>query len=156
MPRSSAGILLYRRSGDAVEVFLVHHGGPYWAHKDARAWTIPKGEFVAPEDPLAAAKREFKEETGFTIDGAFTVLKPVKQPGGKIVHAWAIEGDCDAAGICSNTYRVEWPPRSGRWQSYPEVDRAAWFTLDEAKEKINKGQHLLLEELRALLDEHSQ
>lgn len=149
--RTSAGILLFRRRGEAVEFFLVHHGGPYWTNKDAGAWTIPKGEFAPPEDALAAAQREFIEETGFPLAGQFIPLRPVKQAAGKIVHAWAVEGDCDASAIRSNTYRVQWPPKSGLWQSYPEVDRAGWFDFNDAKEKINQAQIALLQELLDLL-----
>lgn len=155
MPRTSAGILLFRRRAGELELFLIHHGGPYWAGKDLGSWSIPKGEFTAQEDPLTAARREFREETGFALEGEFIQLRPIKQAGGKIVYAWAIAGDCDAAGIHSNTYRVEWPPRSGKWQSYPEVDRAEWFTLDVAREKINKAQMALIDELLDWLNELS-
>jgi predicted NUDIX family NTP pyrophosphohydrolase len=140
MPRTSAGLLLYRRTASGIEVFLVHPGGPFWAKKDAGAWSIPKGEYLPGEDPLAAARREFAEETGIVLDGEAVDLGSVKQAGGKIVRAWAIEGDCDAGAIRSNTFALEWPPRSGRQQEFPEVDRAAWFDLDTAEEKILKGQ----------------
>ncbi len=129
-------------------MFLVHPGGPFWAKKDEGAWSIPKGEFGEDEDPLEAAKREFLEETGFQIDGNFIALTPVKQLGGKWVYGWAVEGDCDAAAIKSNTFSMEWPPRSAKKEEFPEVDRAAWFTIDQAKQKILKGQLSLLEELR--------
>jgi predicted NUDIX family NTP pyrophosphohydrolase len=152
MPKkSAAGILMYRLCDHTVEVFLVHPGGPFWAKKDARSWSIPKGEIDDNEDPLAAAKREFKEETGFTIDGDFIALMPVKQAGGKVVRAWAVEGDCDAEAIKSNTFSMEWPPRSGTRKDFPEVDRAGWFTLENAEEKIFKAQIALLEDLRQKL-----
>lgn len=151
MPRHSAGIVLYRRKADRIEVFLVHPGGPFWRRRDIGAWSIPKGEFEPSEDALEAARREFREETGFTADGEFIPLKPQKQPGGKIVHAWAVEGDADPAQIRSNTFALEWPPRSGRIQEFPEVDRAGWFGLDEAREKILKGQAAFLDELEAQL-----
>lgn len=150
MPKQSAGLLLYRRRGEP-EVFLVHPGGPFWAGKDAHAWSIPKGEFAADEDTLQAAEREFAEETGLTPEGTFVALRPLKQPGGKIVHAWAVEGDCDPAAIVSNSFALEWPPRSGRMRQFPEVDRAAWFPLAVAREKIHKGQVALLDELETML-----
>ena len=151
MPKQSVGILMYRRRGGALEVFLVHPGGPFWAKKEQHAWSIPKGEFAPGEDPLAAAKREFTEETGLTAEGDFVALAPLKQPGGKTVHAWALEGDCDPAAIRSNSFTMEWPPRSGRMQEYPEVDRAAWFDLAAAREKLHKGQVELIDQLEALL-----
>jgi len=117
--KQSAGLLMYRRRDGRMEVFLVHPGGPFWAKKDAAAWSIPKGEFAADEDPLAAAQREFAEETGLTPSGPFTALTPIKQTGGKIVQAWAVEGDCDPAAVRSNTFTMEWPPRSGRRQEFP-------------------------------------
>jgi predicted NUDIX family NTP pyrophosphohydrolase len=147
----SAGILVYRRRGAGLEVFLVHPGGPFWAKKDLAAWSIPKGEFGGDEDPLTAALREFAEETGQTIDGDFLPLTPVKQPSRKIVHAFAVEADIDPAKIASNEFELEWPPRSGRMQRFPEVDRAAWFPLEEAKRRIHAGLVPLLDELvRAL------
>ena len=145
--KKSAGLLVYRLRNGNLEVLLVHPGGPFWAKKDEGAWSIPKGEMTEDEDPLKAAKREFFEETGFQIDGNFIALTPVKQAGGKWVYAWAVEGDCDAESIKSNTFSMEWPPRSGKRKEFPEVDRAAWFTLDQAKQKILKGQLSLLEEL---------
>jgi predicted NUDIX family NTP pyrophosphohydrolase len=150
--KESAGILMYRLHDSTLEVFLVHPGGPYWAKKDAGAWSIPKGEFSEKEDRFSAAKREFKEETGFLPEGSFVALTPVKQPGGKIVHAWAVRGDCDAKAIVSNRFSIEWPPRSGKRQEFPEVDRAGWFTMDVANEKILKGQLGFLEELRRIVD----
>jgi len=152
MPKTSAGLLAYRRSGLHLEVFLVHPGGPFWAKKDAGAWSIPKGEFTDGEDPLTAAQREFHEETSFAIAGPFTPLTPVKQPGGKIVHAWFVPApDLDASAIRSNTFSLEWPPRSGKTREFPEVDRAAWFDLATAQKKILTGQLPLLEELRGKL-----
>ncbi len=151
MPKKSAGLLIYRRHRGILEVFLVHPGGPFWSKKDAGAWSIPKGEYEAEEDPFEVAKREFQEETGFQPSGEFVALRPQKQPGGKIVSAWATEGDYDASAIRSNTFSMEWPPGSGRRQEFPEVDRADWFTIPTAKEKINKGQSGFLEELASML-----
>ena len=151
MARQSAGLLLYRFRDRTLEIFLVHPGGPFWAKKDTGAWSIPKGEAAAGEDLLTRARQEFAEETGFTAAGAFRPLAPVKQAGGKIVHAWAVEGDCDADAIKSNTFTMEWPPHSGRVQSFPEIDRAAWFPLPAAREKINKGQAGLLDQLERLI-----
>ena len=149
MSRISAGLLMYRRRAGALEVFLVHPGGPFWARKDAGAWSIPKGEIDPTEEPLAAARREFAEETGLTAAGAFRPLAPVTQAGGKIVQAWAVEGDLDPSALQSNTFSIEWPPRSGRQRTFPEVDRAAWFSLAVAREKINPAQAALLDELAA-------
>ena len=151
MPKHTAGLLLYRRRRGRIEVFLVHPGGPFWRNKDDAAWSIPKGEYDPPEAPLAAAKREVAEETGFEIDGDFLELTPRKQPGGKTVFAWAIERDVDAPAIRSNTFAMEWPPRSGRTQEFPEVDRAAWFDLPTARRKIHKGQVAILDELEERL-----
>lgn len=150
MAKQSAGLLLFRQKphGSQLEVLLVHPGGPFWRNKDEGAWTIPKGEFADDEDPLAAAKREFQEETGGDAPiGDYIPLKPVKQSSGKIVHAWAIEGDFDPAGLQSNQFLREWPPRSGRIQEFPEVDRADWFTPDTAKRKILAGQSPLIDQL---------
>ena len=152
MPRKkTAGLLLYRIRNSAIEVFLVHPGGPFWAKKDEGAWSIPKGEFADDEQPLSAAKREFQEETGFSMEGNFMALAPLKQRSGKLVYAWALEGDCDAGAIKSNLFSMEWPPRSGKRQEYPEVDRARWFTLESAKRKIVPGQIGFLEELQQIL-----
>jgi predicted NUDIX family NTP pyrophosphohydrolase len=150
--KKTAGLLLYRIRDSAVEVFLVHPGGPFWAKKDAGAWSIPKGEFADDEQPLSAAKREFQEETGFSMEGNFMALAPLKQRSGKLVYAWALEGDCDAGAIKSNLFSMEWPPRSGNRKEYPEVDRASWFTLESAKRKIVPGQIGFLEELQQILD----
>ncbi len=151
MPKQSAGLLLYRSNGDRIEVFLVHPGGPFWAKKDDGAWTIPKGEIAEAEDPLAAARREFREETGLIATGNFLALKPVKQTGGKIVHAWAVECDLDANAIESNTFSMQWPPRSGRTREFPEIDRAEWFPLARARQKILPSQSGLLDQLEDLL-----
>jgi predicted NUDIX family NTP pyrophosphohydrolase len=150
MVKQSAGILLYRKNNDQLQVFLVHPGGPFFKNKDLGAWSIPKGEFLSDEDPLAAAKREFMEETGQPVEGEFIALEPVYLKSGKKVYAWAVEGDIDHEIIVSNLFEVEWPPRSGKMQSFPEIDRAAWFTVDEAKEKINAGQVGLIEGLVGL------
>ena len=152
VPRQSAGLLVYRLRGVDLEVFLVHPGGPFWAKKDAGAWSIPKGEFEAPEAALDAARREFTEETGMTIAGPFVSLGQVRQAGGKVVHAFAAEGDFDAEKIVSNTFQLEWPPRSGRRVDFPEVDRAGWFRFEAAAEKINPAQAELLARLRAARD----
>jgi predicted NUDIX family NTP pyrophosphohydrolase len=150
MPKRSAGVLLFRRSSP-VDVFLVHPGGPFWREKDAAAWTIPKGEYEPGEEPLAAARREFQEETGFPVEGEFLPLGEITQASGKIVTAWAIEGDCDPALLVSNTCRVEWPPRTGRMIEIPEVDRGAWFSIAEAREKIFTAQRALLDRLEKVL-----
>lgn len=148
--KSSAGLLLFRRRG-GLEIFLVHPGGPLWAKKGAGAWSIPKGEFEEGEDPLQVAKREFTEETGFPIDGEFRQLDALKQPGGKIIHAWSIEADCDASRVRSNLFSMEWPPKSGRMQSFPEVDRAEWFTIPEARKRIIAGQVGFVDQLTSRL-----
>lgn len=151
MPKTSAGLMVYRIREDRLEIFLVHPGGPFWARKDAGAWSIPKGEFIDPEDPLEAAKREFREETGYEIDGPFLPLKPRKQSSGKIVHAWAAPGDIDPERIQSNTFTMEWPKGSGRQKEFPEVDRAEWFEIEEARRRILPGQAGFLDELAGLL-----
>ena len=151
MLKHSAGLLMYRFRGGVLEVFLVHPGGPYWAKKDLGAWSLPKGEYTPDEDALAAARREFTEETGFPAEGEFLPLTPLKQPSGKIIAAWAFQGDCDPEAVKSNTFSMEWPPRSGSQQEFPEIDRAGWFTLEEAKVKIIKGQKRFLEELEKIL-----
>jgi predicted NUDIX family NTP pyrophosphohydrolase len=148
MPTSSAGIMLYRRRGDRLEVLLVHPGGPFWARRDLGAWSIPKGEYERDEEPLSAARREFAEELGVAPpEGSLEDLGEVRQKGGKLVRAWALEGDLDAAAVSSNTFELEWPPRSGRKIEVPEVDRAEWFAVGEAVEKINPAQAEFLERL---------
>lgn len=142
---------MYRLRDGVLEVFLVHPGGPFWAKKDLGAWSIPKGEYPPEEDALAAAQREFAEETGCAIQGDFLPLTPLKQPSGKVIAAWVFQGDCDPAALKSNTFTLEWPPRSGRQQEFPEVDRAAWFNLEEAREKIIQGQVGFLEEFGKIL-----
>ncbi len=145
--RKSAGILLFRLKDNYLEVFLVHPGGPFWKGKEAGAWSIPKCEFNEGENPLQAAKREFEEETGQASDGNFMELKTIQQKGGKLVSAWAVEGDIDADNIKSNTFKKEWPYKSGRWQTFPEVDKAAWFGVEEAKQKINPAQAAFIDDL---------
>lgn len=147
----SAGILLYRLRNNLPEIFLVHPGGPFWTKKDLGAWSIPKGEFGADEDPLTAAKRELEEETGVKVSGDFIELTPVKQKSGKVVYAWALEKDIDPALIKSNSFEIEWPPKSGIKKSFPEVDKSAWFTKEEAVKKIIEGQAPLIEELERRL-----
>ena len=149
--RVSAGLLMYRLRDGGLQVFLVHPGGPYFQKKDAGAWSIPKGEPETGEDLLDAACREFREETGITPAGPFTVLQPVKQKGGKVVHAWAFEGDCSPGDIISNRFTMEWPPRSGQQIQFPEIDRADFFDLDDARQKINPAQVALLDELQEIL-----
>jgi predicted NUDIX family NTP pyrophosphohydrolase len=151
MQRNSAGLLLYRLRESVLEVLLVHPGGPFFRSKDAGVWMIPKGEPDADEELLDAAVREFREETGFEPAAPFIPLKPVRQKSGKWVHAWAFEGDCDPSALRSNTFRLEWPPRSGKFSDFPEVDRAEFFELERAREKINPAQVALLDELVALL-----
>lgn len=143
----SAGLLMYRRRADAIEVFLVHPGGPFWAKKDLGAWTLPKGEYEPDEEPLAAARREFQEETGFLAQGKFLELGSIRQKSGKVVVAWAFEGDCDPTQLISNTCEIEWPPKSGIRKEIPEVDRGAWFSLQEANERIRAEQADLLARL---------
>lgn len=147
MAKQSAGILLYRRRGRALELLLVHPGGPFWKNKDEGAWTLPKGLVEPGEDPLAAAQREFSEETGFVAQAPFVELGAFKQPGGKTVRAWAAEGEADPAALRSNLFQMEWPPRSGKQQGFPEIDRAGWFSPDEARLKILKGQRPIIEAL---------
>jgi predicted NUDIX family NTP pyrophosphohydrolase len=156
--RTSAGLMMFRRTASGLEVLLVHPGGPYFANKDAGAWTVPKGEPAAGEDPLVTARREFREETGVDVPpgAVFHSLGQVKQKGGKVVQAWAFEGECDPAKCVGNTFRLEYPPRSGRFQEFPEVDRAAFFSIAEAKTKINPAQVQLLEQLEATLHDVKQ
>jgi predicted NUDIX family NTP pyrophosphohydrolase len=151
MPKS-AGLLPYRNNRGHLEVFLVHPGGPVWASRDEGAWSVCKGEFVEGEDPFEAARREFREETGLTIEGDFRPLDPIRQKGGKVVYAWAVRCDLDASTIKSNTFSMEWPPKSGRAQEFPEIDRAAWFPIAEARQKILKSQIPLLDQLQNQLD----
>jgi predicted NUDIX family NTP pyrophosphohydrolase len=146
MPKQSAGILAYRKI-EVLEVFLVHPGGPFFTKKDEGVWTIPKGEFDENEEALTAAKREFFEETGFKLSGEFIELRPIKQKAGKVVYAWAIETDIKHAEIRSNTFSIEWPPKSGKMREFAEVDRAEWFTIDVAKVKINAAQIDLIDQL---------
>ena len=143
----SAGILVYRRKKGPIEVFLLHQGGPFWAKKDFGAWSIPKGEFEEGEDALAAAKREFKEETGLEIADHFFPLSPIKQKSGKVIHIFATEGDLDEKKAVSNTFEMEWPARSGKIKKFPENDKAEWFSLEVAKQKISSGQVGFLLEL---------
>jgi predicted NUDIX family NTP pyrophosphohydrolase len=147
MPQRSAGIVLYRRRKGGLEVLLVHPGGPFWANKDEGVWSIPKGVYEAGEDPLAAARREFAEETGAEAEGQAIALGSFRQSSAKIVEVWAIEGDFEPAGLKSNTFTLEWPPRSGNMREVPEVDRAGWFTPAEAERRILKGQRPILEAL---------
>lgn len=152
MGKESAGILPYRKSRGQIEVFLVHPGGPFWARKDRGAWSIPKGEFEGGEDPLEAAKREFAEETGMEVVGPVMPLGSVRQKGGKVVHAWAVEADLDPSRLQSNTFTMEWPPHSGRMREFPEVDRAGWFDIPEAQDKVHAGQVELIRRLVAELN----
>lgn len=147
MPKQSAGILLYKNTITDLQIFLVHPGGPFFKNKDEGSWSIPKGEFLDDEEPLSAAKREFQEETSQSIDGNFTTLGAVKLKSGKMVHAWAIEGDIDHETIVSNVFELEWPPRSGKMIIIPEVDRAGWFDVVIAKQKINPAQVFFIEKL---------
>ncbi|HVO90440.1 MAG TPA: NUDIX domain-containing protein [Casimicrobiaceae bacterium] len=149
--RQSAGLVVYRLRDGEPQVLLVHPGGPYWQRKDQGAWSIPKGEFGSDEEPLVAARREFTEETGLSIDGAFTALPVVRQSGGKYVHPFAVEADLDAEAIRSNLFSMEWPPRSGRMMQFAEVDRAGWFSLQDAAEKLVSGQRPILDALRRML-----
>jgi predicted NUDIX family NTP pyrophosphohydrolase len=147
MLKQSAGILLYRMTDGILQVFLVHPGGPFFRKKDEGAWSIPKGEYLDGEEPLAAAQREFEEETGQKINGNFIKLSPVKQKSGKVVHAWAVEGNIDHENIVSNLFEIEWPPKSGKKASFPEIDRAGWFDIETARAKIIPGQADLLTQL---------
>ena len=155
MSKLSAGILMYRQGPEGTEVLLAHPGGPFWARKDAGSWSIPKGEIDTDEDELKATIREFGEEMGTTPSGEFLPLGELKQAGGKRVVAWALEGDLDPTAIRSNTFELEWPPRSGRMQEFPEIDRAEWLVLARAYEKILKSQAPFLDRLTALLAERN-
>ena len=152
----SAGLLLYRRRAGRLEVLLAHPGGPFWARRDSGAWTIPKGQVDLGEEPLQAAQREFKEETGVSPSGPFVSLGSIRQKGGKMVHAWAWEGDADPAAIISNATTMEWPRGSGHWLTFPEVDRCAWFDPAAARQKINPAQAELLDRLEDTLAEASR
>jgi predicted NUDIX family NTP pyrophosphohydrolase len=151
MPKESAGLLMYRRGESGLQFLLVHPGGPFWQHKDQGAWTIPKGEIQPAEPPLAAARREFQEELGIPAEGTFRPLQSVRQKGGKIVHAWAFEGDCDPSQIRSNTFTVELPAGSGRFREFPEIDRAGFFSYNVALEKINPAQAAFLHEANQMV-----
>jgi predicted NUDIX family NTP pyrophosphohydrolase len=154
MAKRSAGLLLYRTVNDATEVLLVHPGGPYWARRDEGAWSLPKGEIEGGEDPLEVARREFGEELGTDPpDGPVAALGEIRQAGGKLVTAWALQGQVDADAVRSNTFSLEWPPRSGTIRDFPEVDRAEWFPLDAARAKMLEGQRPFLDRLAELLDE---
>jgi predicted NUDIX family NTP pyrophosphohydrolase len=154
--KRSAGLLMYRRRESGIEVLLVHPGGPLWAKKDRGAWTLPKGEYDLEEDPLHAARREFQEETGFVAEGEFLALGSVRQKSGKIVAAWAFEGDCDPAKLVSNTCEIEWPPHTGRRMEIPEVDRGGWFGLAEAHAFIREEQGKLLDALAGILGDRQR
>jgi predicted NUDIX family NTP pyrophosphohydrolase len=149
MSKVSAGLLMHRVREGKLEFLLAHPGGPFWKDRDAGAWTIPKGEIQPGEEPLAAAQREFEEEVGFKPHGRFIELTPIRQRSGKLVHAWGFEGDCDPSRVHSNVFKMEWPPHSGRFEECPEVDRAGFFDLEEARKKINPAQMPLLEEMAA-------
>ncbi len=151
MPRLSAGLLMYRVKDGVLQILLAHPGGPYFVNKDDGAWTVPKGEPDSSEDLLVAAQREFAEETGLKPQGPFTPLRPIKQKGGKVVHAWAFAGDCDPIALKSNTFLMEWPPKSGRQQEFPEIDRAEFFDIKTARKKIKAGQEGLIEELETIV-----
>ena len=153
MAKESAGLLIYRKQADHFEFLLVHPGGPLWKNKDKGAWTIPKGEIQPGEDPLQAARRECEEEVGFRAEGEFIPLTSIRQKAGKLVRAWAVEGDLDVANVKSNTFSMEWPPRSGKRQEFPEIDQVAFFQLELAREKINTAQVALLEQLTQKLRE---
>lgn len=147
----SAGILMYRRKAGKIQVLLVHPGGPFWKNRDAGAWSIPKGEYGPDEDPLAAARREFQEEIGITPEGSFVRLPDIRQKGGKQVSAWALPGDLDASRVAGGTFEMEWPPRSGKKAIFPEIDRAEWFSLNTAREKILSSQIPLIDALEKIL-----
>lgn len=151
MPKKSAGILVFRRGDTGLQLLLVHPGGPFWAKKDLGSWSIPKGEYAEDEEPLTAAQREFKEELGIDIEGHFIPLSPLRQKSGKMVSAWAIEADPGISQVKSNTFRLEWPPRSGTMKEFPEIDKAEWFDIAQAFEKINPAQQAFLTELQQKL-----
>jgi predicted NUDIX family NTP pyrophosphohydrolase len=151
MAKVSSGILLFRKQSSSIEILLVHPGGPFFAKKDEGSWTIPKGELIDDEEPLSAAIREFEEETGYKPAGDFIELPAIKQKGGKIVQCWAVTGDLDPATITSNTFEMEWPPRSGKKKSFPEIDKAAWFSIDTARQKINERQIDFIDKLLEII-----
>jgi predicted NUDIX family NTP pyrophosphohydrolase len=151
MGKKSAGILVYRKNKDEHEVFLVHPGGPFWAKKDLNSWSIPKGEFDDDEEAFAAAKREFNEETSYEIRGEFIKLEPIKQPGGKMIYAWAVKAELDETKIKSNLFKLEWPIKSGNFKEFPEIDKAKWFSFKTAKHKMLKGQLPILENMANML-----
>lgn len=153
--KKSAGIVLYRLSHGELEVFLVHPGGPYWARKDEGAWSIPKGVLQEGEEPIQAAMREFAEETGTPVTGELLALHPIRQANGKVIYAWAVDGDFDPATLRSNLFSIEWPPRSGVTQAFPEVDRGGWFSLPVATQKVLAWQRPLLDELQSLVGGHT-
>jgi predicted NUDIX family NTP pyrophosphohydrolase len=153
MAKQSAGILLYRWQGKQLEVFLGHPGGPFWANKDQGSWSVPKGEYLEGEEPLSAAVREFEEETGYRPTGDFIPLTTIRQKGHKTVHCWAVEGQLDESSIISNHFEMEWPPRSGKMKSFPEIDRGAWFTVETAREKILERQRSFIDELADMIGE---
>ncbi|EFK34601.1 Predicted NTP pyrophosphohydrolase [Chryseobacterium gleum] len=151
--KTSAGILLFKKEKNSLYYFLVHPGGPFWKNKDLGAWSIPKGEILADENPLQRALIEFEEETGKTIDGKFIELSPIKQKGGKTVYAWALESDLDTADLYSNTFPLEWPPRSGKIMEVPEVDQWQWFPSEEAQQRINTAQKNFITELENIINQ---
>ncbi len=151
MAKTSAGLVMYRFRNDRLQVLLVHPGGPFWAKKDKGAWFIPKGEVSPPEDELAAAKREFQEETGFECRGKLIELGCVRRKAGKVVHTWAFEGDCDPTSLRSNSFTIEWPPRSGLRQAFPEIDRAEFFSVAQARAKCNAAEFEFIERLEKIL-----
>ena len=156
LPKKSAAVLLYRDGAEQLEVLLVHPGGPFWAKKDNGAWSLPKGEFTDDEDPEAAARREFQEETGMAFLGRLVPLEPLRQRSAKVVYAWAGKGDFDPSKLQTNSFTMEWPPRSGKTQQFPEVDRADWFSLEKAREKILPGQAGFLDQLQKLIGSSRQ
>jgi predicted NUDIX family NTP pyrophosphohydrolase len=147
MPKISAGIVLFRRRPEGLQFLLAHAGGPFWKNKDIGAWSIPKGEVDDGEDLFSAARREFAEETGMEVSGKFIELRPIKQKGGKIVHAWGCEQDFDTSKVKSNTFSMEWPPKSGKQSEFPEIDRVEWFSFEETREKINAELFHCIQEL---------